>query len=120
MAKMIRVNAVYGRGNPIPIGKTKFYKDFVLKDESDPFIPGTNPERCRARSLGPQRRLGSEFRAPLGRPRSRPSTSDHPSEMSRNVGATPIAAFRSQARDRAPRARPPLERRPAAVRTVSN
>jgi hypothetical protein len=60
MVKMLRVGAIYGRGKPIPVGKKKFYQDIVLKDENDPFIPGTKIRRLRLASLGERVRVGFE------------------------------------------------------------
>jgi hypothetical protein len=56
--KMIRVNAIYGRGNPIPVGKNKFYRHIVLKNEDDPYIPGTKIGRLRLANLGEGVRVG--------------------------------------------------------------
>jgi hypothetical protein len=37
-----------------PVGKTSFFKNFVLRDESEPKIPGTDVERLRLFGLGPK------------------------------------------------------------------
>ena len=60
--RMLRVNAIYGRGNPIPVGKTKLYQDIVY-DEDGPeiqFIPGTTIPRLRLTHLGEKVRVGFE------------------------------------------------------------
>jgi hypothetical protein len=33
------------RTGRLPVGKSEFYQDIVLKSEDDPFIPGTNVRR---------------------------------------------------------------------------
>jgi len=50
--KLMRLYQIYGRGNPIPVGKTKFFEDIVLRDEADPFIPGTRVRRLRLANIG--------------------------------------------------------------------
>ena len=50
--RMMRLTQVYGRGNPIPVGKTKFHEDIVLHDEADPFIPGTRVHRLKLANIG--------------------------------------------------------------------
>jgi len=60
MTRMIRVNAIYGRGRLIPVGRRKFYEDIVLKSENDPYIPGTKIRRLRLASLGENVRVGFE------------------------------------------------------------
>src|SRR6516225_8521358 len=37
-----------------PVGKTKFFEDYVFREESDPNIPGTDVERIRLFDLGPK------------------------------------------------------------------
>jgi hypothetical protein len=56
VANILRPKQVYGPGNPIPVGPTKFYEDFVLHDEADPFVPGTNVRRARSVPLGERAR----------------------------------------------------------------
>jgi hypothetical protein len=60
MARMIRVNKIYGPDAPIPVGQNKFYTDIVLKDENDPYIPGTKIRRLRLANLGDGIRVGFE------------------------------------------------------------
>jgi hypothetical protein len=40
----------------VPVGHTRWYEDFVLRDESDPFIPGTTVRRVKTVDLGPKAR----------------------------------------------------------------
>jgi hypothetical protein len=47
MSKMLRPHQVYGRGNPIPVGRSKFYSDLVYHEGGDEFIPGTSIPRLR-------------------------------------------------------------------------
>jgi hypothetical protein len=60
MSKMLRPNQIYGRGNPIPVGKTKFYEDIVYREGGAEFIPGTTIPRLRLASLGDRTRVGFE------------------------------------------------------------
>jgi hypothetical protein len=52
MAKMVRVNKIYGHGNAIPVSKARFYGHYVLRSEDDPYIPGTTIRRLRLASIG--------------------------------------------------------------------
>lgn len=56
MAKLLRVNRIYGPGNPIPVGKTKFFEDYVHDEGGDQvqFIPGTNVPKLRLAHIGPR------------------------------------------------------------------
>ncbi len=58
MTKMLRPSQIYGKGNPIPVGRTKFFADIVLKKESDPYIPGTEIHRLRLTKIGDKVRVG--------------------------------------------------------------
>jgi hypothetical protein len=58
MTKMIRVNQIYGCGNPIPVGRTKFYEDIVYRDGGSEFIPGTAIPRLRLTNLSERVRVG--------------------------------------------------------------
>jgi hypothetical protein len=58
MSKMLRLNKIYGPGNPIPVGKTKFYTDIVYREGGDEFIPGTNIPRLRLANLSDRLRVG--------------------------------------------------------------
>ena len=60
MSKMLRPKQIYGPGNPIPVGKTKFYEDIVYREGGDKFIRGTNIPRLRLGSLGDRTRVGFE------------------------------------------------------------
>jgi hypothetical protein len=51
---LLRPNATFGLGNPIPVGRTKFYEDFVEREGTSPFIPGTRIPRLRPVQLGPK------------------------------------------------------------------
>jgi hypothetical protein len=50
--RLLREKAIYGRDGRLPVGRTKFRKDFVLRDASEPFIPGTSIPRLRPVTLG--------------------------------------------------------------------
>jgi hypothetical protein len=58
--RMMRLPQVYGRGNPIPVGKTKFFEDIVLRDDGDPYIPGTKVRRLRLANMGERMRVAFE------------------------------------------------------------
>jgi hypothetical protein len=51
-AAILRPRAVFGPGNPLPVQQTKFYEDYVMHDEADPYVPGTNIQRLRPVRLG--------------------------------------------------------------------
>ena len=54
MTKLQRVRDIYGPGNPIPVGKTNFFSNYVHneKGEAEQFIPGTNVPRLRLVRIG--------------------------------------------------------------------
>jgi hypothetical protein len=54
--KISRAAQVYGAGNPLPVGKSKFWADYVLRSEDDVYIPGTSVKRLRPIALGPKAR----------------------------------------------------------------
>ena len=55
---MVRVGAVYGgRDGLIPVGKTYFYQNIVLRDERDPYIPGTKVKRLRLHNISEKIRV---------------------------------------------------------------
>jgi len=56
MAKLLRVNRIYGPGNPIPVGKTKFFEDYVHDEDGPPeqFIPGTYVRKLKLAHIGPR------------------------------------------------------------------
>ena len=56
MAKLVRVNRIYGPGNPIPVGKTNFFENYVHNEAGDPvqLIPGTNVQKLRLAHIGPR------------------------------------------------------------------
>jgi hypothetical protein len=58
--RMMRAFQIYGRGNPIPIGKTKFYTDIVYREGGDENIPGTNIPRLHLANLSDRVRVGFE------------------------------------------------------------
>jgi hypothetical protein len=58
--KMLRLNHVYGKGNPIPCGKSYFFENIVLRDPADPFIPGTNIPRLKLTNLTENLRVAFE------------------------------------------------------------
>ena len=49
---LVRPNKVYGDGGRIPVGKSKFYKDFVEHD-GEKTVPGTDVARLKPVELGP-------------------------------------------------------------------
>jgi hypothetical protein len=58
--KLMRLYEIYGRGNPIPVGHTKFYEDIVYREGGDEFIPGTDIPRLRLTNLSERVRVGFE------------------------------------------------------------
>ena len=50
--RMLRLSQIYGKGNPIPVGKTKFFLDFVYREGGEELIPGTRIPRLRLTYLG--------------------------------------------------------------------
>jgi hypothetical protein len=50
--KILRPKAIYGHGNPLPVGATKFWEDFVYQPGGEEFIPGTTIPRLRLVRLG--------------------------------------------------------------------
>jgi hypothetical protein len=41
-----------GQAGLLGVGRTKLHEDFLLRDESDPLIPGTDVKRLRTVPLG--------------------------------------------------------------------
>jgi hypothetical protein len=60
MSRMLRIKNIYGPGNPIPVGRTKFYQDVVYREGGDKFLPGTNIPRLHLASLSDRVRVGFE------------------------------------------------------------
>jgi hypothetical protein len=52
MRSISRGNDVYGRGNRLPVGRSKFFEDFVEHAKGGPFVPGTTIPRLKAIPLG--------------------------------------------------------------------
>lgn len=52
--KILRPKKCYGEDGKTGAGKTKFWEDFVLHDEADPYVPGTKVKRLRRVRLGPK------------------------------------------------------------------
>jgi hypothetical protein len=54
MAKLLRVNRIYGIGNPIPVGKTNFFTNYVHVEGGSPeqYIPGTRVPKLRLVKIG--------------------------------------------------------------------
>ena len=48
MANILRQRAAWQK---VGVGKTKFSEDFVLNDDSDPCVPGTDAKVRRVRSI---------------------------------------------------------------------
>jgi hypothetical protein len=49
---IMRPADIFGPGNPLPIGHTTFWKDYVYQPGGDEFVPGTNIPRLRLVPLG--------------------------------------------------------------------
>jgi hypothetical protein len=45
--RILRGEQAYGRAGRLPLGRSKFYRDIVLRDEDDPFVPNTQIPRLR-------------------------------------------------------------------------
>jgi hypothetical protein len=58
--KLLRVGQIYGPGNPLPVGKTKFYDDIVYREGGDECIAGTDIPRLRLTNLSERVRVGFE------------------------------------------------------------
>jgi hypothetical protein len=56
MTKLLRPSQIFGKGNPLPIGKTRFFGEFVFREGGDAvqYIPGTNIPRLKLIRLGPR------------------------------------------------------------------
>jgi hypothetical protein len=54
MSAILRPKDVFGPGKPLPIGQTNFDQNYVLRDEADPYVPGTTIPRLRPTQLGPR------------------------------------------------------------------
>ena len=53
MATILRPKQIYGTADGrIPVGRTKFFEDYVYRDGGEKFIPGTNVPRLRLANLG--------------------------------------------------------------------
>jgi hypothetical protein len=50
--KLLRPKDIYGPGNPIPVGHTKFWQHYVRQPDGPEFIPDTKIPRLRLVSLG--------------------------------------------------------------------
>jgi hypothetical protein len=61
MATMLRPKKIYGTADgKIPVGRTKFFEDYVYREDGPKFIPGTNVPRLRLAHLGPRSVAGFE------------------------------------------------------------
>jgi hypothetical protein len=49
VTKLLRPNQIFGQSNPLPIGKTRFFQDFVHREGGDDvqYIPGTDIPRLK-------------------------------------------------------------------------
>jgi hypothetical protein len=67
MTKLLRPNQIYGKGNPLPVGKTYFFQNFVHLEGGDDvqFVPGTDIHRLKLVRLGARSvaALGDEVEA---------------------------------------------------------
>jgi hypothetical protein len=83
MRSISRANDVYGRGNWLPVGRSKFFEDFVEHAKSGPYVPGTTIPRLKAVPLG-QRAIGffddkiEELIEALGQLDNDPTTKQRP------------------------------------------
>ena len=121
MAKLLRVNKIYGQGNPIPVGKTVFWESYV-HDEAGPevqHIPGTNVEKLKLVHIGLRARAGfdDEVAALVEALRAerdqrfaasatittRPGLRDGPPQTESETGRAPAKACRSVKQPRQPR-----------------
>jgi hypothetical protein len=52
--RLLRLSLVYGPNGRLPIGRTQFYRNYVVHDDDggDEFIPGTSVRRLRLIPLG--------------------------------------------------------------------
>jgi hypothetical protein len=55
---ILRPADIFGSGNPLPVGHTKFWEDFVYKPGDSEFVPGTNIKRLKLVRLG-ERAVGA-------------------------------------------------------------
>jgi hypothetical protein len=52
MTKILRASSIYGRGNPLPVGKTSFFSNFVQRGDGHDHVPGTKVPRLRLVRIG--------------------------------------------------------------------
>ena len=60
---ILRPKQLYGPSGKFPVGHTTFWSQIALRDESDPFIPGTKVRRLRMAKLGPRTTIAYEDEA---------------------------------------------------------
>ena len=87
--KIIRVSDIWGRGNPIPVGRNKFYTDIVWHPGGEPCLPGTDIPRLRLIKIGPRASGGfeDEVYAIVEALRSLRDATQPPSNNRRRLGA---------------------------------
>jgi hypothetical protein len=52
MKKFVRLKNLFGAGGSIPVGRTKFIRDYVYQPGGPEFVPGTSVRRLRLIDLG--------------------------------------------------------------------
>jgi hypothetical protein len=52
--RLLRPSAVYGPNGLLPVGRTKFYVDYILREGGPKFITGTQVPRLHIVPLGPR------------------------------------------------------------------
>jgi hypothetical protein len=58
--RLLRPPQIYGRGNPIPVGRTTFYDKFVYHPGGERYVPGTNIPRLRLANITDRAKAGFE------------------------------------------------------------
>ena len=57
---ILRINQIFGvDGGKIPVSRSTGYGNYILRDENDPFIPGTNIRRLRLVNLTERGAVGA-------------------------------------------------------------
>jgi hypothetical protein len=57
VSQIIRLDRLYnrrGRDGLLGVGRTKLFSDLILRDDGDPYIPGTTVRRMQTVRLGPK------------------------------------------------------------------
>jgi hypothetical protein len=59
-SRLLRPRQVYGPGNPIPVGRTKFYEHYVYHPGGEEFVPGTKIRRLKLANITNRARAAFE------------------------------------------------------------